>query len=73
MKEHNYTDLIHIFFSSSSTVYIHFEGFVNHRRNYNGIHVIAFGLLMRKGAGLGDLYIVTFLKHMVTLKKVETQ
>lgn len=44
MKEHYYTDLIHVFS-------LH-EGFVNHRRNFNGVHVIAFGLLMRKGAGI---------------------
>lgn len=53
--------LSHVFFSRSSTVYIHFESFVNHRRNDDGVLVIGFGLLLRKGAGTGTRDQVTFL------------
>lgn len=48
-----------------------FEGFINDGRSDNGVHVIAFALLMGKGAAIGAGDQVTFLEHMTTVRKVK--
>lgn len=50
-----------------------FQGFINDRRNDNGGHVIAFALLVGKGAVIGAGDQVTFLEHMTTVRKVKAQ